>query len=572
MKYGLLEILTLIGALGIFLYGMKLMSEALQKVAGHKMRSILGAMTKNKFIGILSGVLITAIIQSSSATTVMVVSFVNAGLLNLTQAFGVIMGANIGTTATAWIISLLGFKLDISALAVPIIAFSLPLLFSKHNNRRYFGELILGFALLFMGIGLLKSSVPDIQSHPEILAFLQNYTQWGYGSVLLFLLVGTILTIVVQSSSATMAITLVMCSQGWIPYEMSVAMILGENIGTTITANIAALSGNIAAKRAAFSHLIFNLFGVCWVLIVFYPFCHLVQNIVTAIGPAAGTEEAAAFSLSLFHSMFNISNVLILCWFSKYIVLLVEKIIRPRKPKTVAQTDTEEFRLSYISTGLLSTAELSILQARKEVTVYANRVRSMYDLLPPLMHEKSNEAFEQQFEHIRKLEDISDQFELEISKYISSITTGRLSAESKVKSQHVLRIISELESVADACYKAACIVKRFHEKELVCDEAHDAQIQKMLVLVTQAMDQIVADLDKDTLTSEDLQVARQNEVAINEMRNDLVNQILLEINESRCDYDQGTYFQDLVKVLERAGDYMVNIVEAKSNHKLFKEV
>lgn len=564
MQYGLLDVLTLIGSLGIFLYGMKLMSEALQKVAGQKMRSILAIMTKNKFVGILSGVLITALIQSSSATTVMVVSFVNASLLNLTQAFGVIMGANIGTTATAWIISLLGFKLDISALSIPIIAFSLPLLFSTKTNRRYIGELILGFALLFMGIGLLKSSVPDIQSHPEILSFLQHYTQWGYGSVLIFLLVGTILTIVVQSSSATMAITLVMCSQGWIPYEMAVAMILGENVGTTITANMAAMSGNISAKRAAFSHFCFNIFGVIWVLMVFYPFCHLVQHIVGS----TGSSEDIAFELSLFHSMFNITNVLILCWFSKYIISLVEKIIRPRTKK-VSEDNVADFQPTYISIGLLSTAELSLLQAQKEVQLYATRVRKMYDLLPALMQEKNDEEFTSQFEHLGNLENICDRLESDISQYVSSITMGRLSSDSKLNTQHILRIISELESIADACYKIACIVQRFRDKGTSWSKSHWQELQEMLSLTNHAMDGIVLALQDDTIPSAILFEARISETAINEKRNTLMAGILQEVNESRCDYDQSVAFQDIVRVLEQAGDYMVNIIEAHSGQRLF---
>lgn len=564
MQYGLLDVLTLIGSLGIFLYGMKLMSEALQKVAGQKMRSILAIMTKNKFVGILSGVLITALIQSSSATTVMVVSFVNASLLNLTQAFGVIMGANIGTTATAWIISLLGFKLDISALSIPIIAFSLPLLFSTKTNRRYIGELILGFALLFMGIGLLKSSVPDIQSHPEILSFLQHYTQWGYGSVLIFLLVGTILTIVVQSSSATMAITLVMCSQGWIPYEMAVAMILGENVGTTITANMAAMSGNISAKRAAFSHFCFNIFGVIWVLMVFYPFCHLVQHIVGS----TGSSEDIAFELSLFHSMFNITNVLILCWFSKYIISLVEKIIRPRTKK-VSEDNVADFQPTYISIGLLSTAELSLLQAQKEVQLYATRVRKMYDLLPALMQEKNDEEFTSQFEHLGNLENICDRLESDISQYVSSITMGRLSSDSKLNTQHILRIISELESIADACYKIACIVQRFRDKGTSWSKSHWQELQEMLSLTNHAMDGIVLALQDDTIPSAILSETRISETAINEKRNTLMAGILQEVNESRCDYDQSVAFQDIVRVLEQAGDYMVNIIEAHSGQRLF---
>lgn len=569
MKYGLLDLLTLIGSLGIFLYGMKLMSEALQKVAGHKMRTVLAAVTKNKFVGILSGVLVTSLIQSSSATTVMVVSFVNAGLLNLSQAFSVIMGANIGTTATAWIIALLGFKVDISTLAVPIIAFSLPLLFSKHANRRYIGEMILGFALLFMGIGLLKDSVPNVQDHPEILAFLQNYTGWGYGSVLLFLTIGTLLTIIVQSSSATMAITLVMCSQDWIPYELATAMILGENIGTTITANIAAIPANLSAKRAAFSHFIFNIFGVCWALIVFYPYTHLIMDIVEKCGPTG--PEKSAFALSLFHSMFNIINVLLLCWWSKYIILLVEKVIRPRKHEIQA-ADEETFQLAYISTGLLSTAELSIIQARKEISVYAKRVHRMYELLPELVTEKDAEKFKEKFEHIKKLEDVSDQIESEVSKYIASVTTGRLSSETKVGSQHLLRITSEIESVADACYKFACIVQHNREKDVVWSEAHWQKIQEMLQLVGKAADEMVEDLQSEDIIPDEMDMAREVEKAINAMRDQLLNDILVEVNDGKCTYEESAFFQDAVKVLERAGDYVVNIVEAQTHQKMFKTV
>lgn len=567
MKYGLLDLLTLIGSLGIFLYGMKLMSEALQKVAGHKMRTVLAAVTKNKFVGILSGVLVTSLIQSSSATTVMVVSFVNAGLLNLSQAFSVIMGANIGTTATAWIIALLGFKVDISTLAVPIIAFSLPLLFSKHANRRYIGEMILGFALLFMGIGLLKDSVPNVQDHPEILKFLRNYTEWGYGSVLLFLAIGTLLTIIVQSSSATMAITLVMCSQNWIPYEMATAMILGENIGTTITANIAAIPANLSAKRAAFSHFIFNIFGVCWALIVFYPYTHLIMDIVEKCGPTG--PEKSAFALSLFHSMFNIINVLLLCWWSKYIIRFVEKVIRPRKHE-IQSADEETFQLAYISTGLLSTAELSIIQARKEISVYAKRVHRMYELLPELVTEKDVEKFKEKFEHIKKLEDVSDQIESEVSKYIASVTTGRLSSETKVGSQHLLRITSEIESVADACYKFACIVQHNREKDVVWSDAHWQKIQEMLQLVGKAVDEMVEDLQSEDIIPDEMDKAREVEKAINAMRDQLLNDILVEVNEGKCTYEESAFFQDAVKVLERAGDYVVNIVEAQTHQKMFK--
>ena len=389
MNYSLLDFCTLIGSLGLFLYGMKLMSEALQKVAGDRMRAILSAMTKNRLTGVLTGILITALIQSSSATTVMVVSFVNAGLLTLVQSITVIMGANIGTTVTAWIISLLGFKVSISSIAVPLIALAIPFVFSSNNKRRYMGEFIIGFALLFMGLDGLKTNAPDLNANPSMLAFVQNYTDMGFLSVLLFLFIGALLTVIVQASAATMAITLIMCANGWIPFELAAAMVLGENIGTTITANLAAIPANVSAKRAAFSHLIFNIFGVIWMLVLFYPFTHMVSFLVERMGVGdprdliefarsipeetmqliinnsseltaeqAGLHEqylnyqvSTSYALSLFHTLFNVTNTFVMIWFVKPIANIVSFIIKKK------ETD-EEFQLKYISTGMLSTSVL----------------------------------------------------------------------------------------------------------------------------------------------------------------------------------------------------------------------
>jgi phosphate:Na+ symporter len=419
MNYSFLDFLTLVGALGMFLYGMKTMSEGLQKVAGNRLRNILSAMTTNRFTGVLTGLIITAIIQSSSATTVMVVSFVNAGLLSLAQAIGVIMGANVGTTVTAWIIALFGFTVDISALSLPVIAVGLPMLFSKKSNWKSLGEFIMGFALLFLGLYYLKTSVPDLQSHPEALSFIRNYTSLGYGSVLLFLLLGTVLTVIVQSSSATVAITLIMCAQGWIPFEMAAAMVLGENIGTTITANLAALPANASAKRAAIAHLMFNVFGVCWCILLFYPFTQLVSWIITRFGPGdphelirfLGTldpqtvelitsgqsladahlvalqkqllsmQVSVSFGLSLFHSMFNCCNICLMIWFVKLYVRICSAIIP-------APGETEgDFQLKHISAGILSTSELSLMQARKEIAVYGDRTARMFEMVKNLLYE-----------------------------------------------------------------------------------------------------------------------------------------------------------------------------------------
>lgn len=567
MEYGIKEILTLIGSLGIFLFGMKMMSEALQKVAGNRLRTILAAMTSNRFVGIITGFLITAIIQSSSATTVMVVSFVNAGLLSLSQAFGVIMGANVGTTITAWIVALLGFKVDISSVAIPIIAFSVPLLFSKHNSRRYVGEIIMGFSLLFFGIGLLKSSVPDINHHPEILEFLKNYTNLGFGSVLLFLLVGTILTVVVQSSSATMAITLIMCSQGWIDFPLAAAMVLGENIGTTITANIAAWSGNIVAKRAAFSHFLFNMFGVCWMLVAFYPFTNMVQTIVEKIGPS-NPSEISAFSLSLFHTMFNICNICILVWFSNYIVKFIEKII---KKKAVSTNDNDEiFHLQYISTGLLSTSELSILQASKEIVVYGERTHKMFNQVRDLLCENETIEFTKRYSRIEKYENISDRMEIEIANYLTSLASGRLSTESKKQVQTKLRIISEVESIGDSCYNIARILQRKREQEVEFSKHISEQLQTMFELVDRAMSQMEHCLNDDNFQLSELHKSQNFENEINNLRNQLKTQNVEDVKDGKYPYNISTLYMDIVVECEKIGDYIINVVEAIADFKAEK--
>ena len=399
MEYSFYDFLKLLGSLALFLYGMKIMSEGLQKFAGDRLRKILTAMTTNRVTGVLTGVLITALIQSSSATTVMVVSFVNAGLLTLSQSIGVIMGANIGTTVTAWIISALGFKVDIAAMALPLLAVGVPLLFSGKSNRKSIGEFIFGFSFLFMGLSLLKANA-------------QNYTDMGFGSVMLFVLIGTILTMIVQASAATMAITLIMCANGWISFELGAALVLGENIGTTITANLAALTANTQARRAALAHLVFNVFGVIWVLCLFKPFTMGVSWFVEDIMKTPDPAVAVSFKLSAFHTTFNICNVLILIWFVKLIEKTVCKIIPQRE-------QDEEYRLRFITGGMLSTAELSILQARKEINLFAERTHRMFGMVRDLLHTTNENDFNKLFSRIEKYENISDSMEVEIANYLN---------------------------------------------------------------------------------------------------------------------------------------------------------
>ncbi len=564
-------LLKLCGSLGFFLYGMQLMSEALQKVAGNKMRNILAAVTKNKAVGILTGLFITAVIQSSSATTVMVVSFVNAGLLNLVQAFSVIMGANIGTTATAWIVSLLGFSFNITDVAIAMLALALPLLFSSVPSRKYLGEFVIGFAILFVGLDFLKNSVPDVSAHPEALAFLQNWANMGYWSIVLFALVGAVLTIIVQSSSATVAITLVMCAQGWIDLHVACAMVLGENIGTTITANIAAFNANLSAKRAALSHTFFNILGVIWALALFYPFFGMVSAIVESW--TSDPVSQTTWTVSLFHSMFNLCNMFVLVWFSKYIVMLVEKILPAKKKANIvdADDDEEELHLAYISTGLLSTAELSLLQVRKELQFFGEKTAYTFSCLAALIDEKDTQEFHTKFERMKHREEISDQIEHEIARYTTAVSTGQLSDESKLQTQQILRIASEIESIADGIYKASCIAKNNHEKHVVLTASDRAKLQDLIDLVGKAIQGMLVDMESDTITQEAIEAAKEMELQINALRSQYISESTKAIIEGKTSYVDGAYFRDLVRVLERIGDYVVNVIEARMDLKIFEK-
>lgn len=592
MNYSFYDFMMLVGSLGLFLFGMKTMSEGLQKAAGNKLRSILTAMTKNRFTAVLTGVFITALIQSSSATTVMVVSFVNAGLLNLLQSVTVIMGANIGTTITAWIISFFGFKFSIAAYSIPMIAIATPLLFSAKGKRKSYGELILGFALLFMGLDLLKNSVPDLKSNPEMLEFLTMFTQSGFASVLIFLAVGTILTIVVQSSSATMAITLIMVSKGWISYELGAAMVLGENIGTTITANIAAIPANISAKRAALAHTLFNITGIIWMLFLFFPFLNMVTNLAEFLGfgnPTLFSQElnshpdairivsdesgllsaqelayqkelmvyqaSTSYGLALFHSMFNIINTFLLIWLAKAITNVVSFIIKKKA------TD-EEFQLRYISTGLLSTSELSLIQAWNEIKSYGLRTQKMFAIARTFYEEKNENEAVKLFTRLQKYESISDRMEVEIARYLTKVGDGRLSEESKHQIQKMLRVVSEIESVSDGCYNIARTVVRRNENNAVYTKEMDENIQLMMNLVDKAIQQMIDALENDDVSDDELNRSKNTENEINNFRNQLRTQNILDINAKKYEYQVSVTYMDTIIECEKMGDYIINIMEA----------
>ena len=554
------KILTLLGSLGLFLYGMTLMSEALQKVAGDKLRNILAAMTSNSVSRILTGLFVTAVIQSSSATTVMVVSFVNAGLLSLVQSIGVIMGANIGTTFTAWLISLLGFKADIAILAIPLIAFGFVFMMCKAKKKKSIGELIIGFSLLFLGLSFLKESVPDLRSTPEVLEFLQQWTNYGFGSVLMFVGVGTILTIVLQSSSATMALTLVMCNNGWIPFEMGAAMVLGENIGTTITANIAASVANVSARRAAMGHSVFNVFGVIWCLILFHPFLNVVSKIIMAMGldnplVAGASSNSVLYAISMVHTLFNIINTLLLVWFTNQIATLVTKIIKGKK-------DEEVFRLQFIQGGMLSTSELSLNQAKEEIVHYADICRRQYEYAKKAVNETDPEKFDALYKKLEHYEQVTDRIELEIAKFLDAVKDGVISEESARRIQAMYKIISELESVGDSGFNIARILQRRNIHNMKFDEAMVKKLNYMLDLLNQGFEAMIYNLKKGYTQINDIANAQDIEQDINEYRNNLKEEHLLNLENKTYNYLTGVYYMDLVNECEHVGDFMINISEA----------
>ena len=559
MEYSFYDFLKLIGSLGLFLYGMKIMSEGLQKVAGDRLRSILTAMTTNRVTGVLTGVLITALIQSSSATTVMVVSFVNAGLLTLAESISVIMGANIGTTVTAWIISIFGFKVDMAAFALPLLAIALPLIFSGKSNRKSVGEFIFGFSFLFMGLSYLKANAPDLNANPEMLAFVQNYTDMGFFSILLFLFIGTILTMIVQASAATMAITLIMCANGWISLELGAALVLGENIGTTITANLAALTANTQAKRAALAHFVFNVFGVIWVLIIFHPFMQLVNWVVDTFFQTSNPEVAISYKLSAFHSIFNICNVCILIWGVKLIERTVCALIHPKE-------EDEEPRLRFITGGMLSTAELSILQARKEIHLFAERTHRMFGMVQDLLHTEKDDDFNKLFSRIEKYENISDNMELE-ANYLNQVSEGRLSSESKLQIRAMLREVTEIESIGDSCYNLARTINRKRQTNQDFTEKQYEHIHFMMKLTNDALAQMIVVVEKPEHQSIDINKSFNIENEINNYRNQLKNQNILDVNNKEYDYQMGVYYMDIIAECEKLGDYIVNVVEASSDVK-----
>ena len=584
MKYTVVDFISLLGAICLFLYGMKVMSEGLQKVAGDRLRNILGIMTKNRVTGVLTGIIITALIQSSSASTVMVVSFVNAGLMSLALSMAVIFGANVGTTVTTWIISAFSFEVYISDYSILLLALGVPMLFMKKSAYKSMGEFLIGFCFLFMGLDLISKYVPNLQENPDLLGFVVEYTSLGIGSILIFFVFGIILTMVAQSSAATFAITLIMCSQGWISFLLGCAIILGGNIGTTITPILASLSGNLAAKRTAMGHVLFNVLGSIIVLCVFEPFTRMVGEITrgctgidpidipmsmevemsesTLISPTGGltshAQSAVAFGLAMFPTVFNACNLLIMIWFTKLYVKIVCWIM-PAKHKE----DEEEFSLKFIGRGMLSASELNITQAQKEISVYAERVSRMLNMARDMIHlpEKDSKYIET-FNRLEKYEEISDRMEVEIGKFLNRVSEGRLSPESKHRIAGMLRIISEIESIADGCYNVGRTVNRQHQNHVEFDESIMQEIDNMYSLIGSAMDNML-EIVKEMDAPEDVLVikAYNKEREINNLRNNLRDSNIYNINNLKYGYQEGIFFMDLIGEAEKLGDYMLNVVE-----------
>ncbi len=579
MDYSLVDFLALIGAVCLFLYGMKIMSEGLQKAAGSRLRSILAWMTKNRFLAVITGVVITALIQSSSASVSMVVSFVNAGLMPLEQSLAVSFGAALGTTFTEWIIAIFGFKVKMSAFLLPLLAFAVPMLFIKRNNYKNIGELLIGFAFLFMGLDAISANVPDLSKSPEVFGWLQQYTSMGFWSILIFTLVSWVITMMIQSSAATFAIVLIMAAKGWISFDIGCAMVLGASIGTSITPLLASLGGNAEAKKAALGHALFNLFGAVWVLFIFQPFVQLVTwvvrdlfslgdpwalyNSVKAGGGAEGSalmqeQVAMSIGMTMFHTIFKICNLLIMIWFTKLYAKILNAIVKSKKK------EDEEFQLKYIQGGLMSASELNIAQAQREIVVFAGRVERMLGMVKELVHTKTGTPeFNKILSRIQKYEDITDRMEFEIGSYLNKVLDGRLSSQAKARVASLLSIISELESIGDSCNNIAKALVRKEEADAHFNEYNYANIDTMLTLVSEAMTNMLAVLsDIDNVTAEDLMRNYNKEREINNFRNQCRTENIENVNQKKYPYKAGIFYMDIVCEAEKLGDFIVNVIDS----------
>ena len=552
----MLIVLKLLGSIALLIYGMKVMSEALQKMAGPQLRHMLGAMTTNRFTGVATGALVTVAVQSSAATTVMTVSFVNAALLTLAQAISIIMGANIGTTMSAWIMSA-GFSFNVMDVVWPV--FLVGIILIQMGKHRYVGDFLFGLSFLLFALGMLKQTGTemDLAHNAAVMHFFSSFST-NYGTILLFLLIGSVLTALVQSSAALMAITMVLCSTGAISIYQGIALVMGENIGTTVTANLAALSANVQARRTALAHLVFNVFGVIWVLLIFFPFVRFVCGLV-GLDPTADSQSPVqlSFALAAFHTAFNVINTAVLIWFIPQIEKLVCFLIQPSKEER-----EESFRLQYIHGGIMKTPEISLLQAQKEISLFGRHMQQMIGLVKELSQTTDPESFGKLLERIRKYEDFSDRMENEIGKYLSEVGQAHLSDDSKAKISGMFRQIGELESIGDSGFNLGRILQRKQDNKVVFSEAEENGIIEMYKLVDAAMTRMNQMLDgrKEDF---DIGLSASYEQSINDLRANLKQQNIQDLDKQVYNYDNGTVFMDLVNEYEKVGDYVLNVAEAR---------
>lgn len=557
MNYSFYDFLVLMGALGFFIYGMKVMSEGIQKAAGQKLREILGAMTKNRFFGVITGFIITSLVQSSSATTVMTVSFVNAGLLSLVESAGVMMGANIGTTITGWIVSYFGFKFKIVTLSLPMIAFGLPMSLIGNSRVKSTGEFLIGFAILFLGLSALKDAVPDLKENPEVLSFLAGFEP-GLLTNLMFVLIGAAVTIIVQSSSAAMTLTFVMCNNGWIPFPLAAAMILGENIGTTITAELASFVGNVHAKRSARIHSMFNIIGVTWMVLVLPFALQLIDWFSqTVMGNTSPFEDAESipFALSYFHTFFNLANVMLLIWFVPFLVKMAIKSV-PSKGE-----DDEIFHLEYIGTGLMGTSELALLEAKKEVVKFSEISLRHVRMVKELLVEKDKKKVKKLVKRIKKYEEITDNIEAEVTNYLMKVSSKQLSAESSMLVRTMLSVIKELEQMSDICYQMSVGLDKKHDQKIWFSSDQREALLKLFKLVEDSLENMMKNLELGS-AHVDLPHAAKLELDIDKKRDSMRKQHLENIEKGEYDFQNGMIYSDLFASLERIGDLSMNVNEA----------
>ena len=548
--------IKLLGALGLLIFGMRMMSEALQKMAGPQLRHILGKMTTNRLTGMLTGTFVTCAVQSSSATTVMTVSFVSAGLLTLAQAISVIMGANIGTTLTAWIMSL-GYNVDLTNFVFPAFFFGMVLIYRKQH--RYVGDFLFGIAFMFLSLVMLSSAGKemDLEHNEAVVRFFASFDTSSHLTILAFLAIGTLITCIVQSSAAVMAITILLCSTGVLPIYLGIALVMGENIGTTATANLAALGAGTEARRAALAHLLFNVFGVTWVLCVFYPFVNLVCRIVGYDPTTAGQTELLPVVLAMFHTCFNVTNTALLIG----LVPQMEKVVCWLLPKR-EEPKQEELHLQYIQSNLIQTPEIAVLQAQKETAQFGQRVQKMFSMVCQLFEESNEKAFAELYSKIENQEDLTDQIEIEIARYLEEVSNDHLSDETKVKIRRMMREISELESIGDACYKLARTISRRQESGMVFTEQQTTHLKEMMHLCDDALIQMNTVMHGHR-SNHDIRETFRIENEINQMRQQLKADNIRAVNNHEYDYALGTAYTDLINECEKLGDYVVNVVQAR---------